>query len=338
MSDESDFFFDTSEADGAGGVAVGAAPIETGAGDEMYARPITEPKRKRAVAQFLPKNSKKTAVPLFFDLETIPDESRLHLFGLDPVPPVPPETDLSMLPKVEEVIAGTAEQVGKLLSQFVCPESYLDSVAAAEKKGKDRSTVYPAIEKSRGKRGNAIKAIEDRRKLLSTTPEYCRIVAMGWAYGKNEIGSCVVGQEMDLFNHGKPIIVSEHDLLMAFWRLAENSNPLVAYNGLFFDLPVILVRSAMLGVAPTRRIDPKPWGGDFVDPYAIRFPKGAGEGRPGKLKALAPLYGIDVPAGDCDGSQVEELFKTDPAKVGEYVRSDVEVLRAYYLALEGYYW
>lgn len=46
-----------------------------------------------------------------------------------------------------------------------------------------------------------------------------------------------------------------------------------------------------------------------------------------KLKDLAKWYGIEVPAGDVDGSQVLELYQSDPEMLARYVRSDVEITR-----------
>jgi hypothetical protein len=77
----------------------------------------------------------------------------------------------------------------------------------------------------------------------------------------------------------------------------------------------------LLDVCPSRQFDLKPWGTDVIDLMKKRFPSSGSM----KLKTLAACMGIPIPAGDVDGSQVEELWKNDPKKLGEYVRSDVDL-------------
>lgn len=269
--------------------------------------------------------------PLYFDLETVPDESRLATFGLEPVLPVPDETEPGKLPDVAQVVTGTVETIKATLARYVCPAAWLDSLTAAEQSGKNRAGVHSLIDSARCVRLNALAAHVERRKLLSTTPEFCRIAAIGWTVGRDPVvHSTLVGDAPG----------DEARALESLWGLIGRHSPIVGFNCLAFDLPVLLVRSALLGVAPPKMLDLRTWGKDVVDLYLLRF-GGRGNNdrqRPGKLKSLAPLYGIDVPAGDVDGSQVEELARANPQKLAEYVRSDVEVLRQFHRRLAGYFW
>lgn len=313
-----DFYLDSS------GVALDDDPADTIA---------AEPETKSAISEQLDRAAETIkrfgeTQPLYFDLETIPDYDRLDSFDLPPVPTVPNETDLSQLPDPKQVATGTVDTIKATLRRFVAPRSWLEQVTEAERAGKDRSGVHQLIEAARNVRQEAIAAQADRNKLLSTTPEYCKVAAIGWARGNDAIQSIVLDEDN-----------GELRILSVFWQLAAVLNPLIAFNGISFDLPVIFIRSALLGIASSRSIDMKAWGRDVVDPYYLRFgSRGAGNGRPGKLKQLARLHGIAVPAGDVDGGCVDQLIKTDPAKVGEYVRSDVHVLREYHRALAGYFW
>ncbi len=292
---------------------------------------------------------RECTVPLYFDIETVPDESRLKSFGLEPVPAVPEATPLSQLPDPIETITGTADEVKGRLAKvgFACPE-WLDLLAREEAIGKNRKGVYDEIKKARQVRDDALQAHENRIKLLSTTPEYCSIAAIGWAIGRSDVLSLVVGEPIgDTFGQQEPnqikeTIVDEGMILELFWRMAASFSPLIGYNIAYFDIPVILARSAILGVEPTKMLDLSPWGKDIVDLYIKRFGSrgNTNRDRPGKLKELAPLYGIEIPAGDCDGSQVYGLMQTKEgrAKVGEYVKSDVDVTRAFHRKLAGYFW
>lgn len=257
---------------------------------------------------------------VFFDLETAPDYKRMELFGLDPLPPSPAKTPIEQCPDASTVIAGGVSDVESMLARVNGPPEWLTTVEAAELVGKKRKGVLDAIAEARKVDQRYNEIVADRRKLLSTTPEFCRIVAIGVAVGNSgDVASCVVGQGG----------VTEEYMLDAWWRIVRAAKPVTGFNIVAFDLPIIFARTAILGVNPTRRFDLRPWGGEVNDIYLARFNGRSNPDprKPGKLKLLAPIYGISVPAGDVDGSQVEELLASDPAKLGEYVRSDVEITR-----------
>lgn len=266
--------------------------------------------------------------PFYFDLETIPDHERIDAFGLEPLPEPVPVTPAEKMPPVAEVAAKTVSTIRWLIQMKNPSQEWLDALKAEETGGKGRKGVLDGIDAAGDGGDTVAAAIADRRKLLSTTPEYCRIAAIGWAIGNGDVVSWVATEP----EH-------ERGMLEAFWVCAKLCRPIIGFNILNFDLPVIFFRSALLKVPSSKAIDMKPWGRDVVDLYAKRFPKGnyGSGGRPGKLKELAPLAGIEVPAGDVDGSQVQELMLTEPAKVGEYVRSDVEITRQLHRFYSGYF-
>ncbi|MCL4295746.1 MAG: hypothetical protein KJ077_08465 [Anaerolineae bacterium] len=256
---------------------------------------------------------------LFVDIETAPDKERLHLFDL----PQAPET----LPDVAELLVGAVAETEKFLGEYgpCLSADYLDLLVIAESQGKKRSGVFNAVDKAR-------EAFARQQTELSVTPEYCRVVALGSALGLTEEPVAeVVGLPCSLEADG---IVDERYILEEFWRLAEGRGTvLVGYNLLDFDLRVLLVRSALLGIEPTRVFDLKPWGKDCIDLMKARFPMGKAM----KLKQLARLYGLPVPVEDVDGSMIAELIETNPAKVAQYVRSDIVVTRALYRFYGGYF-
>lgn len=255
--------------------------------------------------------------PLFFDLETAPDP-RIELPGDER-----PEA---------KAMAGdpfsTVDACKKFLATYRLDENSLDALVSIEADNRNRAGVFAAIEAE--KKRQAEQADSDRLT-LSIVPEYCRIVAFGVAAGDGLVTAALCGDGDDEGDAG------EMEILRAFWTLVKLFSPPCGYNIIGFDLPVILVRSALLGVLPTRQFDLKPWSKDVIDIYAKRFPKGSGGRQPGKLKELAPLYGIEVPAGDVDGGDVAELVESDPAKLAEYVASDVEITRELYLKWKGFF-
>lgn len=266
---------------------------------------------------------------LYFDLETIPDYSRQNLFGMDPIPELPPVMSEDELMCASEFITQDLAAISRWMTGKNPPATWVSAVEKAEKESKKpRKGLFDVIESYWSMARNLSIARDDQRKKMSVTPEFCRIVAMGWAIGGQDEQSTIVdlSKEPDL---------QERLILTAFWSLARQHGPVVGYNITGFDLNVIRARSAILGIQPTRNYaDVKPWDQSaIIDLMLSRFPKGGAM----KLKALARLYGIEPPAGDCDGSQVEELARTDPEKLGEYVRSDVWLVRELHRKWMGYF-
>lgn len=266
---------------------------------------------------------------VYFDLETVPDFSRLDSFGLPPLPEIRAPKPAAECPPLADVLGGTLDAVGKALVTLWPDDEYLDALASAELLAvKPRKGVMEAINDIRVSRERAAGAEAERNKLLSCTPEFCRIVAIGIATD-SEQPRALLAQSDSADN--------ERALLGEFWRNVDTGvcRAVCGYNVANFDLPVLLIRSAILDVEPTRFFDLKPWGSrDVLDLMAMRF----GRGKPAKLKELCRWLGIVPPAGDCDGSQVLRLWQSDPATLAEYVRSDVWIVQELYRRLQGYFW
>lgn len=260
---------------------------------------------------------------LYFDLETIPDESRLDLFDLPPVPQMPSRRVLAECMPVADLLDGDIPTVKQYLTQANPCEEYLTAVDVAERQEKKpRKGVLDAISDYRTSLLTFASAADERRKLLSVTPEYCRIAALGWAIDDGPVHSLVIGE-----------VISEAYIIEHFWRLATAGQVLVGFNCLGFDLPVLFIRSMLLDVEPSRRIDTSPFKSDVCDLMARRWPKGGAKG----LKPTAKALGITIPTEDVDGSKVYELLQTDPVKVANYVASDIVITRELHRKYEGFF-
>jgi hypothetical protein len=264
--------------------------------------------------------------PLFFDLETIPDESRELLFGFEPLPEAIPENSLDDMPPADQFLSQTLRAMTESLAKKNPPDVWISEVRDAEKAAKKpRDGVFRLLESLRsGARSiDALKA--ERCKTMSVTPEFCRIAAIGVGIGDSPAQAILC-----------PNIDVERDALGKFWDcVAKVRGPVVGFNILGFDIPVILVRSAILGVTPTISLaNVRPWDDRIaVDLMERRFrTRGAM-----KLKDLARYYGLQVDAEGVDGSQVAALFRDDPQKVAEYVISDVELTRRLFRFWSGYF-
>lgn len=242
---------------------------------------------------------------LFFDFETVPDESRF---------PVPSDkTGEVVVAEVAAVLEGKVDDVKKSLA--VCPFEQIDEFATKEEeREKPRKGVLDAIAAER-KRRYSLR--DNWVKEGSVNPLWCRIVAAGWAIDDGEIESMTATNDDE-----------ERELLRKFWSMLKSCAKRCGYNILNFDDTVLGFRSVLLGV-------PVPWtinrnkyrNAQAVDLMQLLFPSSKAQ----KCKDVAKACGIDVPAGDFDGSQVYAAFKAGEIdQIGEYVRSDVHVERELY--------
>ena len=302
-----------------------ATPATQTALAEKPAPPIAATTPTPAAPTQTRSTKRTTKQPLYFDLETVPDEERMHLFELDPLPELLPETPLANLMAPEEFLSQTLDVIRKWLETHNPPAAWLATIETTERQGKNRKGLMEAIGECRNAAAVVAAAAAERQKLMSITPEYCRIVAVGAARGDAEINGAVVGLNG----------ITEEDLIESLWLAIDECGPLVGFNVLWFDLPTLFIRSAILGVKPAKRLDLKAWGNDVVDLAKSRFPSATPKGM--GLKTLARLYGIPVSAGDTDGSDVYRLWKEEPAKLAEYVKSDVEITRKLHRFYAGFF-
>jgi hypothetical protein len=250
--------------------------------------------------------------PIYIDIETIPDTSRRHLWDLPEEP--------SAYPLPSSLISGTVSDVRDFLDEYALalPAAYLDAIEAAEAQRSrgPRKGVRSALAKAR-------QAEADLHKELSLDPERCRIAALGYAVGDSEVQGAAVDERMP-----------EEEVLKLLWNILGDYpaiGPIVGYNVIRFDLPVIFARSILFNVKPTRRVDLRKYGNpDVTDLMVARFPSG----RPKSLKTLVEQYGIEIPCPDRDGGDVLAMT---PEERAEYVRSDVVITRALHRCFRGYF-
>lgn len=271
--------------------------------------------------------------PFFFDLETLPDFQRKDLFGLPEITPYKAVDPVQAIPDILDLAVDT---IRNLLKKHQPTEGWLHKMRTIEESGKKRKTVFQEIDKAIERMGWAAEEEAAQNKKMGTTPEMCMIISMGFACGSaDDIHSMTVGDVLDDGSGEDEKVVNEWNILEAFWSMAKKCRgPLCGYNINGFDIPVILTRSIILGIPATRQFDTKPWGKDLCDLMLKRWPRG----QAGKLKELAPLYGIEIPAEGVDGGSVLPLWEEDRLDlINEYVKSDVQVTRDLYNLFEGYY-
>lgn len=267
----------------------------------------------------------------YLDFETIPDFDREDLFeGILPtIPSVPPETPASEMVPVEEALGmGVSGFKGLVLSSN--PESdWLTEASVAEsQQDKPRKGIQDAITSAR-KQKNEVAAVEKARiKMMSTTPEMCKVVAFCCADGvKSRIAVCDPENELKM--------------LELVWDFIDNSEKVVGYGCLFFDLPVLVFRSALLGIDPPRRLDLRKFSTDDVLDLHLKItgsrnmPDGLG-----KQDSQFRLAGFSDPNDTgFDGSKVLDAIQAGQLQtVKDYVSLDVQKLIKLHRFYRGYYW
>jgi predicted PolB exonuclease-like 3'-5' exonuclease len=266
---------------------------------------------------------------LYVDIETIPDYDRQHLFGLPPLPVVPAEQSIDDLLAPAEFLSQTAKEIEVWLNKNNPCEEWLQQCEACERatsgKSGNRKGVFELLSKARNGKDAVSDALRSNRKKMSVTPEMAKIVAIGFAFDDEPVIASVFGQDG----------ATEKGMLEAFWFMAKRAQHICGFNVAGFDLPTIFFRSIMLGIPASRMIDTSPYKDHVIDLMVSRFGRMAPQGM--GLKNVAKLCDIHVPCEGVDGSQVEELFNTNPALVGQYVASDIIVTRKLHRLYSGFF-
>ncbi len=129
---------------------------------------------------------------------------------------------------------------------------------------------------------------------------------------------------------------NETEILREFWKLASSWGTIVSFNGRSYDGPVLMTRSAILGIAPTRhlagqryRIDEHCDLMDVLDFHGAARPSYS-------LDFWCRRFGVESPKGRMDGSQVAEKAREGRYdEIAEYCLRDTRATADLYRKLEG---
>ena len=105
---------------------------------------------------------------------------------------------------------------------------------------------------------------------------------------------------------------SEKELLEKFWGLMNEQRPkkIVTYNGYGFDIPFLLVRSAINNVKPTINIHMNKWymeGSNHFDCMLVLSAKGLFLNVAQEI--VCRMLGIDIPSDRISGTQIEDCYR-----------------------------
>lgn len=165
------------------------------------------------------------------------------------------------------------------------------------------------------------------KKLVSKTSfsgMYGRIACIAWAHDDNEVGATInINDEREVIRHF-------YDCL----KLIDDKQSIFCGHNLYgFDLPFLKQRSIILGIEPPKTLlkamNSKAWDGCIADTMFMWAPE---RDKHTSMDKLCKAFGIGG-KGDFDGSMVADTWETDPQKVIDYCKDDVERTRKIYKRL-----
>lgn len=263
--------------------------------------------------------------PLYLDLETLPDFDRMYLFDLEPLPKMPEVDGPESLMGAEEFISQAIPEISAWLAKHNPPTDWVAGIRAAEQASKKpRKGLFDALDDHAKRIASIASAEADRVKMLSVNPLYCRICCVSFAVGDSAPVSIYAPDRM-----------MEKHLIEQVWRMLGRHTPVIGYGLSFFDIPVLLARSMILGVHPTRLLDRRKYGSrDILDLCKSLFEDQRAFGLGKVCKSLGILSALP----DVDGSHVYEMWKAGNVQgIRDYCEDDVKLTQKLHKSLAGYF-
>lgn len=183
---------------------------------------------------------------------------------------------------------------------------------------------------------------EEAKRFLSLYPLTAKVVAIGlmntetekvMVYYENDSDEDIIIEEKGI--KYKPII--EKNMLQNFWQYVAKTEKVITFNGRNFDIPFLMIRSAMLQIKPTKnlmkyRYDTKEHV-DLLDQLTFY-----GSTRKFNLDFYCHAFGIKSPKSKgITGMEVKELYKAGRIKeIAIYCSEDVKATYELYKIWNAY--
>ncbi|HJO25750.1 MAG: 3'-5' exonuclease [Planctomycetes bacterium] len=188
---------------------------------------------------------------------------------------------------------------------------------------------------------SAREALPERMALY---PGLGKIIAIGLWLVEEDRGLMLLEGEGDGQTHdwgavpgSKIYRGSEREILEKFWEIAGGGrrSRLVTYNGRGYDGPIMTIRSAQLGVVPSRNLLPYRFDiSEHCDLMEIFSFHGASRSNY-SLDYWCRRFDVESPKGSIDGSQVGRAYREGRIDdIGEYCLRDVRATAELYRKLE----
>lgn len=184
--------------------------------------------------------------------------------------------------------------------------------------------------------------LQDIKDGLGFSPLTGEVVAIGVLDAETEKGAVYFQspggkEEIEERDGIKYEIGTEKEILEKFWNIATYCNEFISFNGRTFDVPFLMIRSAIYQVKPTkdlmsnRYLSSQRFGAFHIDLLDQLTFYGAVR-RKGSLHLWCNAFGIKSPKAEgVTGDQVSELFKNkEYRKIAEYNIGDLRATKQLY--------
>ncbi|MBV6422173.1 MAG: hypothetical protein DAHOPDDO_03462 [Ignavibacteriaceae bacterium] len=130
--------------------------------------------------------------------------------------------------------------------------------------------------------------------------------------------------------------LSEKEMLESFWRIARQVDQFITFNGRNFDVPFLMMRSAMVGVKVTKNLMGYRYGDEHID--LLEQFTFYGSTRKFNLDFYCQSFGIESPKSkDISGMDVKNLYEAGRIKdIAVYCSKDVYATYQLYKIWEKY--
>ena len=185
------------------------------------------------------------------------------------------------------------------------------------------------------------KTEEDRASLperMALFPGLGRVIAIGmWLYEEDRgylllEGDAAPRREWEKVPRSQILRGSEPELLREFWKLLEKKGlRLVSFNGRGYDGPMLMIRSAQLGLTPSQNLCGNRFNlATHVDLTEVLSFHGAWREQY-KLDYWCRRFDVESPKGSIDGSQIARTYREGRIEeIGEYCLRDVRATAQLY--------
>lgn len=177
---------------------------------------------------------------------------------------------------------------------------------------------------------------DDAIRFLSLYPLTAKVIAIGiyhlerektYVYYENNEPEEWITPEKNICYKG----VSEKEMLQSFWRIVDFSDQVITFNGRNFDIPFVMMRSALLQIRPTKNLLGKRYDSsshiDLLEQFTFY-----GITRKFNLDFYCHAFGIASPKSKgISGMEVKNLYEAGRIKdVAVYCAEDVNATSKLY--------
>lgn len=183
---------------------------------------------------------------------------------------------------------------------------------------------------------------EELKDWIALYPFTSKVVVIGTYYVEKEAGHVYYeseteeewkSEETGFQFKGMP----EREILKKFWGLVSWADQLISFNGRGFDVPFLLLRSAMLGIKPSKRLMGNRFDSsghlDLLEQLSFY-----GAFKRFNLDFYCHSFGIKTPKSkDVSGAEVKNMYKEGRIKeIAEYCGRDIYATYQLYKIWEDY--